>query len=398
MRRPSVMSRSSFVAIVFALASMSGCSGLKLPQVLRIDEDDWPAFGKNQERTNATSERLVPPLSLAWECDISSGMGFGSPIVIDSTVIVTNMRGEMYGLNANTGKRYGWVNLGEAVHGSPVIDQNVAYVAVSNSRYSLVAYDLVEGAALWKQSYGDVEVTPTFSNNKLFFGNTSGIFFCVDRTTGLQEWRFRLPDNSKGKGIHSSAAASDSLIIFGADDGNIYALDTRYSTPRWTFTTGAPVFASPAISEGTVFCGNIDGVLFALDLMTGKEQWRFDAKTSIYATPSFSGGRLLIGTVGRTLYCLNKDRGTAIWSTDLNGVVNSSAAISGNIAYIGTLKKELLALKIDDGSMIWKQALRGRVKTTPAIAHGKLYVATDDRMILAFRESSISESVREKGR
>ncbi len=384
--------------LLIAIIAVGGCSGLKVPQPLKIDESDWPAFGKNQERTNATSEILTPPLTLAWEYDISSPMGLGSPIVIDSTVIVTNLRGEMHGINANTGKRYGWVNVGEAVHGSPVIEQNIAYVAAANSRWSLIAYDLIEGTTVWKQAYGDIEATPTLSKNKLFVGNTAGVFFCIDRATGESDWKFRLPDNTKRKGIRSSAAVSDSLVIFGAEDGSIYALDVRYSSSQWTFNTGAPVFASPAVYHSVVYCGNKNGMLFALDAKTGKELWRFDAGTSIYATPAFADDRLLIGTTGGKLFCLNADNGAVRWTNELNSVINSSVAVSGNVAYFGTLKKELLAIRLDDGSVVWKQSLRGRVKTSLAIAHGRLFVATDDKLISAFRPVSIGESLKGTGR
>lgn len=377
--------RESLPALVaLGLLALPGCAGLRIPDSLRIDEHDWPFFGRTQTRTNATDEILTPPLQLVWEQDITTGMGFGSPIVIDSIVIITNMKGELLALNANTGKKFGWVTLGDAMHGSPVLENNIAYVAVTNSRESLVAFDLQQGKVLWKEEYGDIEVTPLLLRGKLYFGNTAGFFFCVEKEKGELEWKYRIPDNAKRKGIRSSATTDDSLIIFGAEDGSLYALDAKYGSERWSYNTGAPVFASPAVNNGLVLCGNADGLLVALDAKTGALVWKFNAGTSIYATPSFTQQLTLIGTTGGKLYALRTNDGSLVWSREFNSVINSSAVVSGNVAYFGTLKKELYAINVSDGSVVWSQTLEGRVKTSPAIAYGKLFVATDDKSLRAF--------------
>lgn len=362
-----------------------GCSGLRLDQPLRRSERDWPMFGRTPMRTHATNELVAPPLTLAWEQDISSSMGYGSPIIIDSNVLITNMRGELYMFNVLTGKRLGWVSLGDGIHGSPVVEGSVVYVAATNTRESLTAYDVVEGKALWKRDYGDIEVTPLLLDNKLYFGTTAGVFLCVERYRGEREWSFRLPDNAKRKGIRSSAAAFEKVIIFGAEDGNVYGLDANTGSELWSYDTGSPIFASPAISKGVVFIGNMAGQFFALDAKTGTKLWQTATGSAIYAAASIAEGLVLIGTTGGRFLALLATDGATRWSVAFNSVINSSAVVSGNIVYVGTLKKELYALRLQDGSIMWKQTLNGRIKTTPAVAHGRLFVGTDDRMILAFQ-------------
>ncbi len=370
---------------LLTLALLIGCAGLKLDQPLRPGDRDWPMFGRTPARINATDERVEPPLSLVWEQDISSGMGYGSPIVIDSNVVVTNLRGELYVLNAFTGKRLGWVSLGDGIHGSPAVSGSVVYVACANSRESLIAFDVSEGKIRWKRDYGDIEVSPLLLNDKLYFGTTAGVFHCVERHEGDREWSFRLPDNRKRKGIRSSAAAFENLIIFGAEDGSIYALDATTGREQWSYDTGAPVFAPTAINHGVVFVGNVAGEFLALDAQTGTKRWQVSTGAAIYAAASFSDNVVVIGTTGGKLLALNAADGSMKWSVEFNSVINSSAVISGDIAYVGTLKKELCALRMQDGSNVWKQTLNGRIKTSPAVARGRLFVATDDRMVLAFQ-------------
>ncbi|MBX2992708.1 MAG: PQQ-binding-like beta-propeller repeat protein [Bacteroidetes bacterium] len=378
------MTKLLHYTLVVLLFLAIGCGGLRIPPPFKAGNDSWGMFGGTPGRTNVAEQSVQPPLTLAWQHDITSGMGSGSPLVIGNVVLVTNLRGELHGIDAETGKRIGWLNIGDAIKGSPAVDGNVVYIAIANSRESLVAYDLLEGKYLWKKEFGDLEVTPLFLNNRLYFGNTSGVFFCVDKETGEHDWRFRLPDNSTRKGIRSSATVDGALVIFGAEDGSIYALDAKNGAEQWSYNTGASVFAAPAVSNGTLFCGNSTGTFSALNSQTGNVLWQFDAGAPIYATPSFPQHLVLIGTTAGTLYALNVRDGSVAWRTELNSVINSSAVVSGDVAYVGTLKKELYAVQTTTGAILWKETLKGRVKTSPAVAGGKVFVSTDDKLLLAF--------------
>ena len=46
---------------------------------------------------DATRETITPPLTLAWDYDVTGGIGKGSPLVVDSVLLVGNMRGELHG-------------------------------------------------------------------------------------------------------------------------------------------------------------------------------------------------------------------------------------------------------------------------------------------------------------
>jgi outer membrane protein assembly factor BamB len=373
--------------LLLATLLFNACSGLRLPQPLAVDTSDWAMFAKYASRVNATSETVPPPLTLEWEYDITGGIGNSSPLVVDSVLMIGNLRGELYAINAYTGKRIGWVDLGDAIQGTPIIDGNVAIVTLSNTDLSLVAFDLSEGKARWRMEYGDIEASPLLRNQKIFAGNVEGAFYCVDLTTGVQLWKFELPDNVKRKGIRSSAAGSDSSITFGADDGFLYALDAERGTQIWRHNTGASIVGSPCIANGNVYVGNLGGTICGVDLHSGKPRWQFEAGASIYASPSFADNKIFIGTTGGMMYALDAMTGTLVWKTDLGSVINSSAVIAGNVLYVGTLKKMLFGLNIADGTPVLKQEVPGRIKTSPAVAHGRLFVATDEKLILSFRSA-----------
>lgn len=390
-----LMQRTFHRLLAILLATIIGCSGLRLNGPLRTSEADWPTLAKTGLRQSAVNEPLTPPLVQIWEEDITGGIGSGSPLIVDTVLVIGNLRGELYAISIETGKRIGWVDIGEAIEGSPVIEGSIVYVAISNSNESLIAFDLTTGKPLWKRVHGDIEASLLLLQGKLYFGNTNGTFLCVSCESGNKVWQFDLPDNKRLKGIRSSAATDGKQIIFGSDDGNVYSLDATDGRKLWQFATGAPIKAAPSISGNVVTIGNTNGRLVCLDLLTGTLRWSVSLQTGIYASAVYAGpdkvgtgGSVIVGTTGGKVVALHTSDGSALWETNVEGVVNSQAAVADNIVFVGTLTKMLFALNTGDGSIIWKQTLTGRVKSAPAIARGRLFVATDDRNVTAFGKAA----------
>ncbi|MEW6509563.1 MAG: PQQ-binding-like beta-propeller repeat protein [Bacteroidota bacterium] len=378
---------SKRVAIALLLV-LSGCGGLRMERYLRQQEDDWPTFARGATRTAVASSQVTPPLTLAWEQDVTAGVGNGSPVIVDSVVFVTNLRGELYAIAARTGRVIGWVGLGDAIQGSPVVDGSTVFMALSNTRESLVAYDLFEGKVRWKKNFGDIETSPLLYDQHLYIGNISGQFFCVHRGSGDEVWKFELPANKTLKGIRSSAAADSGTVVFGADDGWIFALRSGSGALLWKFNTGAPVSASPLIDGGMVIVGNRSGEVIALARSTGSLLWRCDTRESIVANAVPAGECVVVGTLAGTALGLRTRDGQQLWRTSLSGPISAGGAVAGTTVFVGTLRKQIYALDAGSGRVIWNESADGRIRTSPAAAFGHLYIATDEHSVLAYREAA----------
>src|SRR6185312_4716982 len=73
-----------------------------------------------------------------------------------------------------------------------------------------------------------------------------------------------------GARVVSSAVWRDGMVLFGSDDGNVYAVDAATGRQRWMTHTGGPVASTPAVSGGRVFAVSGDGRLYALDARSGE--------------------------------------------------------------------------------------------------------------------------------
>lgn len=371
---------------VLLAALLPGCSGLRLAYPLRSHASDVATFAGNNARNNNAAALPAPPLALWWEQDISAGIGEGGPLLVDSMLFVGNLRGELYALDIRTGKRHGWVNLGGAIHGSPVIEGNRAFVPLAGSTESLIAYDLLGGKIAWRQTLGEIHTSPLFMENRLYVGNTAGVFHCVTSQDGLPAWKYDLPDNSTMKGIRSSPAGADHAVLFGADDGYLYALDATTGDLRWRFNAGSAIQATPVLYDDRVYVGTLAGKFVAVNRATGKAEWTYTLNGSVYGPALVDSSLVIVGTTGGDIIALNRMSGTPVWTAGIHAPINSGILGVGEYAYAGTLRKDLIALRRATGDIVWRTTLGGRVKTTPVAGAGCLFVAQDNRTIQAFRE------------
>jgi outer membrane protein assembly factor BamB len=377
--------RNAAAIPVLLVALLSGCSGLRLDAVPHPRPGDWTMFAGTSARANVSPVTISPPLSEEWEYDVSAGIGNCSPIVIDTFLFVTNLRGDLYALHLRTGKKIGYVTLGDAIPGSPIIEGNIAIIGASNSRESLVAFDLLTGRSQWKKSYGDIEVTPLLLGQRLYFGNTEGIFYCVDPREGEKIWEFKIQDNPQLKGFRSSPASDGTTIVFGCDNGWVYGLSVQNGEERWKFRAGYVVAAAPAIASGIAFVGDLHGGFHAINMNDGSSRWDAVAGAAIYANATVDSDRVIVGTTGGNLIAYSINDGHRIWAAAIGSPINAGATGAGAFLYVGTLNHELFAVRGADGAIVWKGDAGGRIKTSPAVSDGHVFVATDEHTILSYR-------------
>jgi outer membrane protein assembly factor BamB len=384
--------RRPFCTTLLLLLSLTlllgGCAGLRLSRVPVPRPSDWRTFGRTPQRTSTTEDRIDTPLSLAWEYDLTAATANGAPVVTDSIVIAGTMRGELHAIRLADGRKLGWVGLGDAIHGTPVVNESVIIVPLANSKESVVAFDLMEGRLRWKQTCGDVETSLLLKDARVFGGTTGGSFFCLDASTGAIQWLFNLPDNTRRKGIRSSPVAWRSIVVFGADDGWLYALDAATGTVKWKHREDAPIVAPPVADSTLLVVGTTGGKVLALDPATGDVRWRMDVGGPVYGHSLLATPLVVVVTTNGVVSGLSALTGEQQWTTEAGGPILAGPSAAGNTLFIGTLRRELLALSLADGKVLWKGTTEGRIKTSPVISCGLVIVTTDDRSMIAYRGAS----------
>jgi len=209
---------------------------------------------------------------------------------------------------------------------------------------------------------------------------------------GTQKWIF---ETGLG-GTSSPVIGPDGTIYLGADDMNLYAIDSD-GTKKWaTFLTDYwAFFSSPAIgADGTVYVGGNTN-LYAVK-PDGTQKWIFQTEDDVYSSPAIgSDGTIYVGSNDKHLYAINPD-GTQKWAFPTGDElrpsrVESSPAIGpdGTI-YVGANDSYLYALNAD-GTQKWAFPTEGQptvmggwITSSPAVGlDGTIYVGALDKNFYA---------------
>lgn len=301
----------------------------------------------------------------------TTGRVISTPAVVDGVVFVGSTDGNVYAVDAESGRQR-WVFATEArVASSPAVNDGMVYVE---------SYD--------------------------------GNLYAIDAATGKQVWKFAVPGERRfaGRYLHghlprgetmpdpfdlylSSPAVWRGVVYFGSGDGNVYALDAKTGRARWTFHTGNVVHASPAIANGTLFIGSWDSWFYALDAATGKQKWRFKTgadtvianQVGIQSSAAVMDGVVYFGCRDGHLYAVDATTGKQRWSFDVNGSwVNTSPAVRDGKVYFATAdSRTLYELDAATGKPTFSLQFSWYFFASPAVAANILYAANWDGKLSA---------------
>jgi outer membrane protein assembly factor BamB len=362
------------------------CVGLRIDRAFKPTNDDWSTDGRSARRDRTYPSAIVPPLQEAWTADIASGVGPGSPLVVDSVVFLGTLRGEIVAFNARTGRSLGSSKIADAIPSSPTFAGQNLLVPVQGTGESVVAFNVREGRAAWRLQ-GDEAASSLVRAGTLVISTGRGGTICaVEPLLGEQRWSYSIGENAYRYGFTPTPACYDTTLAAACDDGTILAVNALRGSPIWKHKHERPIAGGVAISREQVVSADIDGTVFALDCSSGRSLWSISTGSPIFGVPAIFGDTVVVGTSAGMLFALDaRSGGRQIWSANLGGPINAAPLRSGALLYVGTLKHRFLAVRINDGAVAWSGEVDGRIKSAPAAAYGMIYIATDAQTLYAFR-------------
>ena len=305
-----------------------------------------------------------------------------SPVHHDGVIFFGGDDGNVYAVDAVSGRQLWKRRTGGPVPASPAIAGDMLYVGSYDGKF--YALDRRTGVPRWKfategerrfeakglhgmqpkhQTIADpFDVflsSPVVANGTVYFGSGDGHLYALDAATGDLRWKFKTGDV-----VHASPAYADGVVYFGSWDSYFYAVDARTGAQRWRFHGGEdPVIhnqvgfqSSPAVVDGVVYTGCRDAKLYAIDAATGREKWRYDAGGSwVISSPAVTRGKVIFGTSDSSLYVvLDAATGKPIVESKGKAYVFSSPAAAGDVVFVGVLNGTLEARDLDAGTVLWQ--------------------------------------------
>ncbi len=343
----------------------------------------------------------------AWRF-MTGGAVRSTPVLTpDQRIVFGSTDGRLYALSLG-GEPIWSAQLGSPIASSPAVADGVALV---QSRDDLiVAVSARDGRILWRKpaapaaplpwglESGDLyQASPTIAEGRVVIGGVDGSVSAFDLHTGKLFWRFLA-----GGRVRTAAAVAGGTVYAPSFDGSLYALDLKTGGLRWRFDTlghslnsgdfgfdRRSIQSAPAVADGMVVFGARDGLLWAVDAATGKERWRFDHEIVwVIGGPAIANGRVFDATSDDAIIqAFDLKTGKALWKDKMSGVAWPSPAVSGDTVFFADSNGGVGAFDAASGRKLWKAAVPGGVYGSPVPIPGALLVPSHDGALYAFRLS-----------
>jgi len=247
----------------------------------------------------------VPCAAVKWKF-ATGGRVVASAVARDATVYFGSDDGNLYAVDAGTGRQIWKFTSAGPVPSTPAVDGGCRLLCQLRRQVLRARCEV-----------GSIEMESSPLGGERRF-EAKGLH-------GMQPFTQTIADPFDV--FLSSPVVAGGTVFFGSGDGHLYALDAASGELRWKFKTGDVVHASPAYAAGTLYFGSWDSYFYAVDAATGKEKWRFhggeDAlihnQVGFQSSPAVVDGVVYTGCRDSNVYALDAVTGREKWRVNNQG-------------------------------------------------------------------------------
>lgn len=219
-----------------------------------------------------------------------------SAAVVGDRIIFGSYDATLYCLNAADGSEFWKFETADRINGSPAVAGDLTFVTGCDTH--LRAISISTGREEFDMPLERFLIaSPAVYDGMLYVGSHESEFLAIEIARQEIVWKF---SNERSElPIHSSAAVTEDVVLFGGQDKQLHCLDRKTGQEQWAFTTRGQINSSPVIVDGErVFFGSNDGNLYEVGLSDGKQRWKQKLGRSVTASPAVGEGCLVIGAEG----------------------------------------------------------------------------------------------------
>lgn len=348
-----------------------------------------------------------------WEKSVGNGVGsyFSriKPIVAYNKVFSASREGEAVALDVVTGKEIWSTDLSNIdkkrgffdhktsalIGGGPVVGINKVFLGSENGE--VFALDAETGKLDWQGKIkGEIIASPALDAGVLVVNSVSGILKAFNASNGDEIWNIEqeVPALTL-RGISAPVVASGGVIVGSADgSATVYILEN--GNLGWTVEVGEAtgstelervidVDSSPLVFGDKVYIVSARGNLVALELISGRVLWK--RQYSSYRQLSVSGNNIYLTDVKGHVYAIDRLNGLERWSQPAltNRGVTGPAPV-GNYVVVGDFEGYLHWLDKDTGEIVARHKVDGSgIFSTPTVAKDIIYAQSRDGDLQAIK-------------
>ena len=252
-------------------------------------------------------------------------------------IIAADLDGRVHAVERDTGVRK-WITAPTSrIWGRVSANENAAFAA--NKDGAILAFSMEDGSPLWTYEIGDAVYSgATAVGNSVLTTSHDDWVYSIDAQTGELKWKTEM-----NRGSNSTPIFANGLVVVGSWDERIYAMDAAAGANVWNFWAGGAIVRGAAASETDIFFGADDGFVYSVSLEDGSLNWRRKIGEQVRSTPALDGGLLYIAS-GDTAFALDTANGAEVWSFDTGGEAGAPLAVRDGAVYVGSHDGTIYAL------------------------------------------------------
>ncbi len=201
-----------------------------------------------------------------------------------------NPTGFLIAMNARTG-RPKWRFNAQPIESSPLLRNGKLYVGSWDG--NVYAINAKTGKKVWAYPTGDrVNNSAAYLNGRIYIANDSGTVYAINAGSGKLAWSA----SEATEFFYAAPVAAYGRIYIGSTDGTMYAYGAKTGNLLWAKPLGTYIYGSAAVFDKKVYVGSYDGKFYALDAATGDTVWQKEMPSSVHAPPAILDGLVYVAT------------------------------------------------------------------------------------------------------
>ncbi len=345
-----------------------------------IQSADWPLFRGDAASTGVARSELPQELDVLWEFKVKKGAFEGTAAIVTDpddpgrqVVYIGDLDGKVHAIDLKDGQLI-WEFGGSIGFGTaPAVKDGKIFIGdLDGIFYCLDS----KGNELWRyETEGEINSSANFFEEIVIFGSQDVHLYALHRETGELKWKYESKDQIRC----SITVAGDRAFVSGCD-GYFHVVNLNDGTGVGTTEIYSPTGSTPAALGSMVYFGNQSGQFFAVDSREIKTEWIREPQSegdSIVGGGAVTSKHVVFGSRSRNVVSLNPKTGEENWKVTLKAKVDSSPVIVGECVYVGSTDGRLYALSLSDGAILWERQFAGGLIASPAVAFGRLVIGTN---------------------
>lgn len=214
-------------------------------------------------------------------------------------------QGGIVALDAVSGTKR-WEHLGTSACSSPAISERFHTLLVGGEDGDVHAYNMRSGKLYWTFHAGE-SIPGSFaideSDGVASFGTLGGVVHVVRISDGKPLAKFDVDG-----GVYGTPLLAGHLLYVPTLGKKFYAFDLKRHLPLWTFNARSRVFSTPVLIDGEIVFGANDGRLYFLDTATGRHTAMFQTTERIVNAVAHDASkrRIYLSTQANEIYCIER--------------------------------------------------------------------------------------------